>query len=74
MQKDSPFIPSDLWTTVSCGVATCMPAVAPDAHRLIMDADTALYRAKKEGRNRSCHATDHHTSSKVTLFPAVSRG
>lgn len=74
MQKDSPFIPSDLWTTVSCGVATCMPAVAQDAHRLIMDADTALYRAKKEGRNRSCHATDHHTSSKVTLFPAVSRG
>lgn len=74
MQKDSPFIPSDLWTTVSCGVATCSPGPTSDAHRLIMDADTALYRAKKEGRNRSCHATDHHAPSKVTLFPAASRG
>ncbi len=74
MQKDSPFIPSDLWTTVSCGVATCLPGGASDPHRLIMDADSALYRAKKEGRNRSCRATDQLTTSKVTLFPAVSRG
>ena len=74
MQKDSPFVPSDLWTTVSCGVATCLPGTAQDAHRLITDADNALYRAKKEGRNRSCRATDHYSVSKVALFPVVSRG
>ena len=74
MQKDSPFIPSDLWTTVSCGVATCLPEFATDPHRLISDADSALYRAKKEGRNRSCRATDHQAASKVALFPAAQRG
>lgn len=74
MQKDSPFVPSDLWTTVSCGVATCAAGTTHDPHRLIMAADSALYRAKKEGRNRSCRSADHQTSPKVTLFPVASRG
>lgn len=74
MQKDSPFIPSDLWTTVSCGIATAWPTASSDPHRLIMDADAALYRAKKEGRNRSCHAPATAPSAKVTMFPLSSHG
>lgn len=74
MQKDSPFVPSDLWTTVSCGIATAWPSGASDPHRLIMDADAALYRAKKEGRNRSCHAPAAVPSAKVTMFPVSSHG
>ena len=72
MQKDSPFLPSDLWTTVSCGVATAWPALSNDSHRLITDADAALYRAKKEGRNRSCCAP--LATAKVTMFPSAGRG
>ncbi|PFP30779.1 GGDEF domain-containing protein [Bacillus sp. AFS073361] len=39
------------WVTISVGVATCFPGVSR-AHKLIADADKALYSAKKEGRNR----------------------
>lgn len=74
MQKDSPFIPSDLWTTVSCGVATAWPGASSDSHRLITEADAALYRAKKEGRNRSCRAPLTQPATRVTMFPAASHG
>ncbi|MGI4855239.1 MAG: diguanylate cyclase domain-containing protein [Janthinobacterium lividum] len=72
MQKDSPFLPSDLWTTVSCGVSTAWPSGQSDPHRLIVDADAALYRAKKEGRNRCCCAPQP-PSAKVTMFPKALR-
>ena len=74
MQKDSVFSPSDLWTTVSCGVATAWPAVTADPHRLITDADAALYRAKKDGRNRSCRAPLNPVTTKITVFPTANRG
>lgn len=45
-----------LWTTVSCGVATLMDANAVDYRRLVLAADTALYAAKAQGRNRVCAA------------------
>lgn len=73
MQKDSQFLPSDLWTTVSCGVATAWPSSSSEPYRLITDADAALYRAKKEGRNRCCVAPLAPTTSKVTMFPAPNR-
>lgn len=72
MQKDSPFLPSDLWTTVSCGVSTAWPSGQSDPHRLIVDADAALYRAKKEGRNRCCCAPQA-PSGEVTMFPTAVR-
>lgn len=41
--------------TISIGVA-CFPANALTAEKLIASADEALYRAKREGRNRVCLA------------------
>ena len=38
--------------TASIGVATLVPGPAVDRHRLVADADKALYRAKAAGRDR----------------------
>lgn len=38
--------------TISAGVASCVPDKGQDASMLLKDADKALYRAKREGRNR----------------------
>jgi diguanylate cyclase (GGDEF)-like protein len=42
--------------TVSAGVAALHGSVC-DAERLVLETDRALYRAKREGRNRVCVAT-----------------
>jgi diguanylate cyclase (GGDEF)-like protein len=40
--------------TVSIGVGAWRPEMGEDAEKIIRAADTALYRAKAEGRNRVC--------------------
>ncbi len=71
VQRETPLSPHDVWTTVSCGVATAWPGTWLDSGRLIADADAALYRAKHEGRNRVCCAAEAPSSSKVTMFPGA---
>lgn len=43
--------------TVSVGITTVSPA-ATDTEEVLREADTALYLAKQNGRNRVCHAID----------------
>lgn len=40
--------------TVSIGVSTWEPSLRDDREELVRRADTALYRAKEQGRNRVC--------------------
>ncbi|MEW6322364.1 MAG: diguanylate cyclase [Acidobacteriota bacterium] len=40
------------WVTVSCGAATTFPTRDSHPDELVGEADRALYRAKREGRNR----------------------
>jgi diguanylate cyclase (GGDEF)-like protein len=40
-----------LFSTVSCGVSTCVPDPRRSRDRLLRSADRALYRAKANGRN-----------------------
>lgn len=40
------------WLTISIGVASMVPSTGADAITLVELADKALYRAKREGRNR----------------------
>ena len=38
--------------TISLGVATAVPGTAASPEALVAEADEALYRAKRTGRNR----------------------
>jgi len=72
LQRDSNAT-NEVWATVSCGVAMALPATSQDSARLIADADAAMYRAKKEGRNRVCAAPlPNGSPSKITVFPNIS--
>jgi two-component system cell cycle response regulator len=50
------------YVTVSCGIATAIPSAQQSPDSLIRSADSALYQAKTEGKNRICHASKPESS------------
>jgi len=52
-----------LWTTVSCGVSSCMPEGAEASTNVIASADYALYAAKRAGRNRVVYRASEEAAS-----------
>jgi diguanylate cyclase (GGDEF)-like protein len=44
--------------TISIGFTTCMDFININSQRLIARADSALYRAKRAGKNRACFGDD----------------
>jgi diguanylate cyclase (GGDEF)-like protein len=55
--------------TISIGVA-CFPTDSSDPIELVEHADSALYRAKREGRNRVCAYQDLNTEEMQKTLPA----
>jgi diguanylate cyclase (GGDEF)-like protein len=45
---------NSLRVTISIGIGTWEPALKEDSEELVRRADIALYRAKQQGRNRTC--------------------
>lgn len=43
------------YITISLGVSSVLPVEKMEAQLLVKDADVYLYKAKEEGRNRSCY-------------------
>jgi len=56
------------YVTLSCGIATAIPSSEESPDTLIRSADSALYQAKTEGKNRICHAIGKSESSHLTAL------
>ncbi|MEG3897603.1 MULTISPECIES: diguanylate cyclase domain-containing protein [unclassified Microcoleus] len=59
--------PIDPYVTLSCGIATAVPSGEESPDTLIRSADSALYQAKTEGKNRICHASNKSESSSIWM-------
>ncbi|MEG4207555.1 diguanylate cyclase [Microcoleus sp. Pol7_A1] len=55
------------YVTLSCGSATAIPSAQESPDTLIRSADSALYQAKTEGKNRICHASSNWESSPIFM-------
>lgn len=55
------------YVTLSCGIATAIPSGEESPDTLIHSADSALYQAKNEGKNRICHASSKSKSSPIFM-------
>ena len=55
------------YVTLSCGIATVIPAPDVSLDTLIHSADSALYQAKNEGKNRICYASSKSKSSPILM-------
>ncbi|MET0208728.1 MAG: diguanylate cyclase, partial [Burkholderiaceae bacterium] len=54
LEISHPASPVSPFVTISLGVAACVPMGDRTLESLLAEADAALYRAKREGRNRVC--------------------
>jgi len=55
------------YVTLSCGIATAIPSARESPNALIRSADSALFKAKTEGKNRICHASSNSESSPIVM-------
>ncbi|MDP8933558.1 MAG: diguanylate cyclase [Cyanobacteriota bacterium] len=55
------------YVTLSCGSATAIPSALESPDTLIRSADSALFQAKTEGKNRICHASSNSESSPIFM-------
>ncbi|MEG4839861.1 diguanylate cyclase domain-containing protein [Microcoleus sp. B9-D4] len=55
------------YVTLSCGIATAIPSAQESPNALIRSADSALFQAKTEGKNRICHASTNSESSPIFM-------
>lgn len=59
--------PIGSYLTLSCGIATAMPDSQESPCTLIRSADSALFQAKTEGKNRICHASSKSESTPILM-------
>jgi diguanylate cyclase (GGDEF)-like protein len=54
--------------TISIGITTCTSFDRLDAQQIILSADTALYKAKRSGKNRVCFNDDNDSAGKEVMI------
>ena len=59
--------PIGSFLTLSCGMATAIPSPQESPDTLIRSADSALFQAKTEGKNRIFHASSKSESASILM-------
>lgn len=59
---------TNIHITISIGITTCTSFDRLDTQQVILSADTALYRAKRSGKNMVCFNDDNGSSNKEVMI------